>query len=65
MSGHQEEWTSNFKDGRRKIVLNEEIAFKGYGASITAARVCGGSIVLLLMIPAAFIGARSVKQEKA
>jgi len=42
MTGHQEEWTCTFKDGSQKVVPNEEIAFKGLGASFTAAGVCGG-----------------------
>ena len=39
MTGHQEEWTCTFEDGSQKIVSNEEIAFKGLGASFTAAVV--------------------------
>jgi hypothetical protein len=65
MTGHQEEWTCTFKDGSQKVIPNEQIAFKGLGASFTAAGVCGGSIVLFLMILAAFIGARLVKPDVA
>ena len=63
MSGHQEEWTCTFKDGTQKVVPNEEIAFKGMGASFTAAGICGGVAVLLLMIVAAVIGGRLVKPK--
>ena len=63
MSGHQEEWTCTFKDGTQKVVPNEEIAFKGMGASFTAAGICGGAAVLLLMIVAAVIGGRLVKPK--
>ncbi|HAV76702.1 MAG TPA: hypothetical protein DCX53_05030 [Anaerolineae bacterium] len=63
-TGHQEEWTCTFEDGSQKVVPNEEIAVKGLGASFTAAGVCGGSIVLLLMIVAAIIGARLVKPKE-
>ena len=63
MSGHQEEWTCTFKDGTQKVVPNEEIAFKGMGASFTAAGICGGVAVLLLMIVAAAIGGRLVKPK--
>jgi hypothetical protein len=61
--GHQEEWTCTFKDGTQKIVPNEEIAFKGLGASFTAAGVCSGLVVLLLMVIAAIIGGRLVKPK--
>ena len=61
MSGHQEEWTCTFEDGTQKVVPNEEIAFKGMGASFTAAGVCSGTILLLLMLFAAILGARLVK----
>ena len=64
ITGHQEEWTCTFEDGTRKVVPNEEIAFKGLGASFTAAGVCSGLVVLLLMILAAFIGGRLVKSKQ-
>ena len=63
MSGHQEEWTCTFKDGTQKVVPNEEIAFKGMGASFAVAGICGGAAVLLLMIVAAVIGGRLVKPK--
>ena len=61
MTGHQEEWTCTFQDGSQKTVPNEEIAFKGIAASFTAAGVCGGAAILLLMIAAAILGARLVR----
>jgi hypothetical protein len=64
-TGHQEEWTCTFEDGSQKVVPNEEIAFKGLGASFTAAGVCGGLVVLVLMILAAIIGARLVKPKES
>ena len=63
MSGHQEEWTCTFEDGTQKIVPNEEIAIKGMGASFSAAGVCSGAVVLLLMVFAAIIGGRLVKPK--
>jgi hypothetical protein len=65
MTGHQEEWTCTFEDGSQKVVPNEEIAFKGMGASFAAAGVCGGLVVLGLMIVAAIIGARLVRPKAA
>jgi len=64
ITGHQEEWTCTFEDGTQKVVPNEEIAIKGLGASFTAAGVCSGLVVLLLMILAAFIGGRLVKSKQ-
>ena len=61
MTGHQEEWTCTFQDGTQKTVPNEEIAFKGIAASFTTAGVCGGAVILLLMIAAAILGARLVR----
>jgi len=63
MTGHQEEWTCTFEDGTQKVVPNEEIAFKGLGASFTAAGICGGVAVLFFMIIAAIIGGRLVKPK--
>ena len=63
MTGHQEEWTCTFKDGTTKVIPNEEIAFKGMGASFTAAGICGGGIVLFLMVVAAIIGGRLVRPK--
>ena len=63
MTGHQEEWTCTFEDGSQKVVRNEEIALKGLGASFTVAGICGGLVVLLLMIIAAIIGSRLAKPK--
>ena len=63
MTGHQEEWTCTFEDGSQKVIPNEEIAIKGIGTSFAAAGICGGLVVLLLMIAAAAIGARLVKPK--
>jgi hypothetical protein len=62
-TGHQEEWTCTFEDGTQKVVPNEEIFFKGLSASVTAVGICGGLIVLFLMIVAAIIGGRLVKPK--
>lgn len=62
-TGHQEEWTCTFEDGIQKVIPNEEIAIKGIGASFTAAGICGGLVVSLLMIGAVIIGARLVKPK--
>ena len=63
MTGHQEEWTCTFEDGTQKIVPNEEIAFKGMGASFITVGICSGLLVLLMMAVAAVIGARLVKPK--
>ena len=63
MTGHQEEWTCAFEDGTRKVVNNEEIALKGIGASFTAAGICSGLVLLILMVLAALLGARLVKPK--
>jgi hypothetical protein len=65
MTGHQEEWTCTFQDGSRKIIPNEEIAFKGIAAAFTAAGACGGVVVFLLMIAAAILGARLAKPSQS
>ena len=62
-TGHQEEWTCTFEDGSQKVVPNEEIALKGIGASMGAAGVCVGSIVLILAMLAAIVGGRLVKPK--
>ena len=63
MTGHQEEWTCTFADGTQKVVLNEEIAFKGMGASFTAVGGCSSLVVLVLMIIAAITGGRLVNPK--
>ena len=64
MRGHQEEWTCTFQDGNQKIVPNEEIALKGITASFAAVGVCGGVLLLLLMIVAGILGARLVNPSQ-
>lgn len=64
MTGHQEEWTCTFSDGSQKVVPNEEIALKGISASFAAAGVCGGIVILILMVLAAVLGARLVKPKE-
>lgn len=63
MTGHQEEWTCTFEDGSQKVIPNEEIAFKGLGASAAAVGILGGIVTVLGMIVAAIIGARLVKPK--
>jgi hypothetical protein len=63
MTGHQEEWTCTFKDGTQKVVPNEEIAFKGLGASAAAVGILGSIVTILGMIIAAIIGGRLVKPK--
>lgn len=63
MTGHQEEWTCTFEDGTQKVIPNEEIAFKGLGASAVAVGILGGIVTVLGMIVAAIIGARLVKPK--
>jgi hypothetical protein len=65
MTGHQEEWTCTFEDGSQKVIPNEEIALKGITASFTAAGVCGGAGIFLLMIVAAILGAKLVKPAQS
>ena len=65
MTGHQEEWTCTFEDGTQKVIPNEEIAFKGMGASFTAAGICAGAAVLVLMVIAAIIGGWLVKPKSS
>jgi len=63
-TGHQEEWICTFEDGTQNIVPNEEIAFKGMGASFTAAGICSGLVVLFFMVLAAIIGGQLVKPKE-
>ena len=63
MTGHQEEWTCTFEDGTQKVIPNEEIAFKGLGASAAAVGILGGIVTVLGMLVAAIIGARLVKPK--
>lgn len=63
-TGHFTELTCTYADGSQKIFGNEEVGVKGLAAAFTAAGICGGVGVLLLMIVAAIIGARLVKPKE-
>ena len=60
-TGHFTELTCTYADGSQKVFGNEEVALKGLAASFTTAGICGGLVVLFLMVIAAVIGARLVK----
>lgn len=60
-TGHYTELTCTYADGSQKVFGNEEVGIKGLAASFTAAGICGGLTVFLLMIIAALIGAKLVK----
>jgi hypothetical protein len=64
-TGHYTELTCTYKDGSQKVFPNEEVGLKGLAASFTAAGICGGAAVLVLMTVAAIIGARLVKPKTA
>jgi hypothetical protein len=53
--------TCTLGDGSHKTFSNEEVGLKGLAASFAAAGICGGTLVLLLMIVGAIIGGRLVK----
>jgi hypothetical protein len=53
--------TCTYADGSQKVFENQEVGLKGLAASFTAAGICGGGAVLLLMVLAAIVGARLVK----
>jgi hypothetical protein len=63
-TGHYTELTCTYEDGSQKVFGNEEVGIKGLAASFTAAGICGGLAIFLLMIIAALIGARLVKPKK-
>ena len=63
-TGHYAELTCTYADGSQRVFGNEEVGLKGLAASFAAAGLCGGLIVLLLMIFAAFMGARLVKPKE-
>ena len=63
-TGHYTELTCTYADGSQKVFGNEEVGLKGLAASFTVAGICGGVVVLLLMIFAAILGARLVKPKK-
>ena len=64
-TGHYTELTCTYADGSQQVFGNEEVGIKGLAASFTAAGICSGLAVLLLMIIAAIIGARLVKPKPA
>lgn len=63
-TGHFTELTCTYADGSQKVFGNEEVGVKGLAASFTAAGICGGLGVFLLMVLAALIGARLVKPNE-
>lgn len=63
-TGHYTELTCTYADGSQKVFGNEEVGLKGLAASFSAAGICGGLVVFLLMIVAALIGARLVKPKE-
>ena len=63
-TGHYTELTCTYADGSQKVFGNEEVGLKGLAALFTVAGICGGVVVLLLMIFAAILGARLVKPKK-
>lgn len=64
-TGHYTELTCTFADGSQKVFGNEEVGVKGLAASFTAAGICGGLAIFLLMIGAALVGARLVKPKRS
>lgn len=62
-TGHYTELTCTYADGSQKVFGNEEVGVKGLAASFSAAGICGGAAVLLLMILAAILGGRLVKPK--
>ncbi|HET6821567.1 MAG TPA: hypothetical protein VFH34_02900 [Anaerolineales bacterium] len=63
-TGHYTELTCTYADGSQKVFGNEEVGIKGLAASFSAAGICGGLVVFILMILAALIGARLVKPKE-
>ena len=62
-TGHYTELTCTFADGSQEVHPNEEVGLKGLAASFSVAGICSGSVLLILMILAAIIGARLVKPK--
>jgi hypothetical protein len=60
-TGHFTELTCVYADGSQKVFGNEEVGLKGLGAAFAVSGICGGAVVLFLMIIAAIIGGRLVK----
>jgi len=62
-TGHFTELTCTYADGSQKVFGNEEVGLKGLAASFGVAGLCGGVVVLFLMIIAAIIGGRLVRPK--
>lgn len=62
-TGHYTELTCTYADGSQEVFENEEVGLKGLAASFAAAGICGGVVLLALMIFAGIIGARLVKSK--
>lgn len=62
-TGHYTELTCTYADGSQKVFENEEVGLKGLAASFSAAGICGGVAVFLLMILAGIIGGRLVRPK--
>ena len=62
-TGHFTELTCTYKDGSQKVFPNDEVGLKGLAASFGVAGICGGAVVLFLMIVAAIAGSRLVKSR--
>lgn len=62
-TGHYTELTCTYEDGSQKVFPNQEVGLKGLAAAFTVSGICGGTVVLLLMILAAIIGGRLVKPK--
>ena len=62
-TGHFTELTCTYADGSQKVFENDEVGLKGLAASFGVAGLCGGVLVLILMIIAAMIGGRLVKPQ--
>ena len=60
-TSHFTELTCTYADGSQKVFENDEVGLKGLAASFGVAGLCGGVLVLILMIIAAMIGGRLVK----
>lgn len=63
-TGHFTELTCTYADGSQKVFDNEQVGVRGLAASFTAAGICGGVAVFLMMILASLLGARFVKPKE-
>jgi hypothetical protein len=64
-TGHYTELTCTYADGSQKTFPNEEVGLKGLGASFAAAGICGGAMVLMLIVAGAILGGRLVGPKAA